>query len=155
MSWIPDFKIGLLNAWLLMLYIPLHPLIMILIDKSIGIGGIAKKMGDVPFNKAEKTAFIISTVLLFLMFVYSIFLPLKLVMPWFIIGIFFYFLGLAMFLSSIVTIATTPHGQPFTKRHVPDIKTSNDVFHVSHLTGDGNCFIVMGLSAGSDHMPCP
>ena len=155
MSWIPDFKIGLLNAWLLMLYIPLHPLIMILIDKSIGIGGIAKKMGDVPFNKAEKTAFIISTVLLFLMFVYSIFLPLKLVMPWFIIGIFFYFLGLAMFLSSIVTIATTPHGQPFTSGMYQISRHPMTFFHVSHLTWDGNCFVVMGLSAGIARVPCP
>ena len=114
MSWIPDFKIGLLNAWLLMLFIPLHPLIMILIDKAVGVGGILKKMGNVPNYKAEKTAFIISTIPLLMLFIYSIFLPLKLVVPWFIIGIFFYFLGLAMFLASIVAIAITPHGQPFT-----------------------------------------
>jgi len=113
MSWIPDFKIGVLNAWILMLFVPLHPLIMILIDKLVGVGKIAKKMGNVPYKKGENILFIISTTLLFLMFIYSIFVPLKLVIPWFIIGIMIYFLGLGMFLSSIVIISITPHGQVF------------------------------------------
>ena len=113
MSWIPDFEIGVLNAWILMLFVPLHPLIMILIDKVVGVGGIAKKMGDVPYTKGEKSTFIISTIITFLLFIYSVFVPLKLGVPWFIIGIMIYFLGLAMFLSSIVIIAITPHGELF------------------------------------------
>ena len=59
MSWIPAFQIGLWNAWILMLYFPLHPLIMIVVDKAIGTGGIFKKMGDVPYEKGEKRIFVI------------------------------------------------------------------------------------------------
>ena len=54
MSLIPAFEIGVWNAWILMLYLPLHPLIMILTDKLVGVGNITKKMGSVPYNKTEK-----------------------------------------------------------------------------------------------------
>ena len=43
MSLTPVFEIGLWNAWILMLYFPLHPLLMILIDRLVGMGDIAKK----------------------------------------------------------------------------------------------------------------
>ena len=36
MSWLPAFEIGLWNAWILMLYFPLHGLIMTVVDKAIG-----------------------------------------------------------------------------------------------------------------------
>ncbi|HUW10085.1 MAG TPA: hypothetical protein VM537_10175, partial [Anaerolineae bacterium] len=113
MSWMPAFKIGLWNAWMLMLYLPLHPLIMILVDKAVGTGQIMKKMGDVPYDKKEKRAFMTSMVLMVLLVLYSIFLPLKLGTVWFCAGLAIYLLGLAMFITAIVNIATTPLGQPF------------------------------------------
>ena len=57
MSWLPAFEIGLWNAWILMLYLPLHPLIMIIVDKAVGTGEMFKKMGDVPYEKEEKRAY--------------------------------------------------------------------------------------------------
>jgi protein-S-isoprenylcysteine O-methyltransferase Ste14 len=48
-------------------------------------------------------------------FIYSVFLPLKLGSAWLYVGIAIYALGLVMFILAIVNIATTPHGQPFTK----------------------------------------
>ena len=115
MSWIPALQIGLWNAWILMLYFPLHPLIMIAVDKAIGTGEIFRKMGDVPYEKREKTAFVISMVFLLLLVVYSVFLPLNLGAMWFYVGLTTYLVGLVMFLAAIVNIATTPLGQPFTK----------------------------------------
>ncbi|HEX73970.1 MAG TPA: isoprenylcysteine carboxylmethyltransferase family protein [Dehalococcoidia bacterium] len=115
MSLIPAFKIGLWNAWILMLYLPLHPLIMILLDKLVGVGNITKKMGSVPYNKAEKRIMSSSMILLILAFIYSIFLPLKLGTVWLYIGIPTYLFGLVVFVITIVSIATTPHGEPFTK----------------------------------------
>jgi hypothetical protein len=56
MSWVPAFKIGLWNAWILMLYWPLLQLIVTLVDKAVGTGQIMKKMGDVPLDKKEKRA---------------------------------------------------------------------------------------------------
>jgi protein-S-isoprenylcysteine O-methyltransferase Ste14 len=84
-----------------MLYFPLHPLIIFVVDKAFGTGGISKKMGDVPYEKREKNAFFISMFVIVLILVYSIFLT--------------YLVGLVMFLTAILNIATTPVGQPFTK----------------------------------------
>jgi len=98
-----------------MLYFPLHPLIMIVVDKAVGTGEILKKMGDVPYERAEKRASVISIVILLLLLVYSVFLPLELGTVWFYVGLGIYVVGLAMFLAAIVNVATTPLGQPFTK----------------------------------------
>jgi len=113
MSWVPAFKIGLWNAWILLLYFPLNTLIMILVDKAVGTGQIMKKMGDVPFDKKEKRASMTSMVLMVLLVLYSIFLPLKLGTVWFYAGLAIYLVGLAMLVAAIVNIATTPLGQPF------------------------------------------
>ena len=114
MSWLPAFKIGLWNAWIPMLYMPLHPLIMIVVDKAVGTGEIFKKMGDVPTEKGEKRAYAIYMVVLLVLLAYSVFLPLKLGTGWFYAGLTTYLVGLVMFLTAIVNIATTPLGQPFT-----------------------------------------
>jgi protein-S-isoprenylcysteine O-methyltransferase Ste14 len=115
MSWLPAFEIGLWNAWILMLYFPLHPLVMIVVDKAVGTGEMLKKMGDVPYEKGEKRVFVISMVVILLLLVYSVFLPLKLGTVWFYAGLTTYLVGLVMFLTAIVNIATIPLGQPFTK----------------------------------------
>ena len=115
MSLIPAFEIGVWNVWLLMLYFPLHPFIMIATDKLVGVGDINKKMTEAPFTGIEKKMFNSMVILMFLACIYSIFLPLKLATPWFYIGLPVYIVGLLMFMVAIVNIATTPHGQPFTK----------------------------------------
>jgi len=114
MSWLSAFKIGLWNAWIPMLYWPLHPLIMIIVDKVVGTGEIFKKMGDVPYKKREKRAYVIYMVVLLVLLAYSVFLPLKLGTGWFYAGLTTYLVGLVMFLTAIVNIATTPLGLPFT-----------------------------------------
>jgi protein-S-isoprenylcysteine O-methyltransferase Ste14 len=113
MSWIPAFEIGIWNAWILMLFMAFHPLVMMLVDKAVGTGNIYKKMGDAPVEKGEKRANAISTALLLVLFAYSIFLPLKLGTVWFYAGLAIYLVGLMMFLSAIVTVAKTPMGKVF------------------------------------------
>ena len=115
MSLVPAFQIGVWNAWILMLYYPLHPIIMLLIDKLVGTGGMFQKMGSSPYYRKEKIAFISANVLGFLLVLYSIFLPLKLGSAWFYVGIAIYLFGLVMFIMAIVNIATTPLGEPFVK----------------------------------------
>jgi len=116
MSWVPAFKIGLWNAWMLMLYLPLLQLMMILVDKAVGTAQIMKKMGyDVPYDKKEKRANTLGMVLLVLAGLYSIFLPLKMGMVWFYVGLAIYLLGLAMLVTAMVNVATTPLGQPFVR----------------------------------------
>ena len=113
MSWLPAFKIGLWNAWILMLYFPLNQLIITLVDKAVGTGQIMKKMEYVPYDKKEKRVNMASMVPLVLLILYSIFLPLKLGTVWFYVGLAIYLVGLAMLVTAIVNVATTPLGHPF------------------------------------------
>lgn len=114
MSWIPAFRIGLWNAWIPSLFIVLHPLIMKLVDNAVGTGNLTAKMGDVPTEEGEKKPIPIPTILLMVLFVYTIFLPLKLGTTWFYVGLAIYLTGIGMFLSAIITAARTPLGKIFT-----------------------------------------
>ena len=113
MSWLPVFKIGLWNAWILMLYFPLHPLIMIVVDKAVGTGDIFKKGGEVPQEQKEKRDYAIFLAITLLLIIYSIFLPLKLGTAWFYTGLTIYLAGLTIFIIAIANIAVTPEGQLF------------------------------------------
>jgi protein-S-isoprenylcysteine O-methyltransferase Ste14 len=115
MSWVPAFKIGLWNAWILMLYYPFHPLIMIAVDKVVGTGEIFKKMGAAPYEKGEKRNFMISLVVSLLLIAYSIFLPLQLGKVWFYLGLTIYLAGMVLLLTAYADSAATPLGQPFIK----------------------------------------
>ena len=116
MSLIPDFEIGLWNAWILMLYAMLHPLIMMLIDKAVGTGDMSKKMEYPALSKAEQVGFILANVVLFIgLFIYSIFLPLKLGTAWFYTGLVLCLLGVVVWTTAIVNIADIPLDKPFTK----------------------------------------
>jgi protein-S-isoprenylcysteine O-methyltransferase Ste14 len=115
MSWTPAFKIGLWNAWIPMVYLLLHPLIMLVVDKAVGTGEIFKKMGDVTYEKGEKRVYGIHMVVLVILEAYSIFLPLKLGTVWFHAGLVIYLVGLVIFLTAIVNVSTTPLGQLFTQ----------------------------------------
>ena len=116
MSLIPAFEIGVWNAWILTLYIALHPLIMMLIDKLGGTGDIFKKMETPAFNKTESMINIFSNlVLLFGLLIYSIFLPLQLGTAWFYVGLALCVLGVVTWTIAIVNIADIPLGEPWNK----------------------------------------
>jgi protein-S-isoprenylcysteine O-methyltransferase Ste14 len=88
---------------------------MMAVDKAVGTGEIFKKMGDVPYEQGEKRNYVIYLVVIFILIAYSVFLPLKLGTAWFYAGLTVYLVGLAIFLTAIVNVATTPMGQLFTK----------------------------------------
>jgi protein-S-isoprenylcysteine O-methyltransferase Ste14 len=87
---------------------------MVALDKA-GMGGMQKKMGEVPYEKGEKRAFMTSLVVMLLIIAYSVFLPLKLGTVWFYAGLAIYLVGLVLYLSAVVNIVTTPLGKPWTK----------------------------------------
>jgi protein-S-isoprenylcysteine O-methyltransferase Ste14 len=116
MSWIPAFKIGLLNAWILMLYVPLLSPIMKVVDKVTGTSEIYKKMGgDVSYQKGEINSNKIIMVILLGLLLYSVFLPLKMGTVWFYAGLTIYLVSLAILLATMVIAASTPMGRPFTR----------------------------------------
>ena len=116
MSWLPAFKIGLCNAWLLMLYVPLLSPILRVVDKVVVTSELYKKLGgDVQYQPGEKKGYSIYMVVLLFLLAYSIFLPLKLGTRWFYAGLAVYLVGLVMLLTSFINVTKTPLGKPFTR----------------------------------------
>ncbi|MEN8120782.1 MAG: isoprenylcysteine carboxylmethyltransferase family protein [Bacteroidota bacterium] len=121
MSLIPNFEIGVWNAWIIMLYtIIITPLLMI--NKGALRDEIRKQPGGVresqftdKHNKIEKKAFLFWHIIYFLGYIYSIFLPLKLGTTWFYIGLPICLLGLIIYTRIIVDWITTPTETPITK----------------------------------------
>lgn len=112
----PVFEIGVWNAWILLLFVPLHPLTMILIDKLVGTGDMFKKMESPAYNKTEHVINIFgSYVLFFGLFIYSIFLPLQLGTAWFYVGLALCVLGVVTWIIAIVNVASIPLGEPWNK----------------------------------------
>jgi len=113
---IPVFEIGIWNAWILLLFLPLHPLIMMLIDKLVGTGDMFKKMETPALSKTDSIINIFgSYVLFFGLFIYSIFLPLQLGTAWFYVGLALCVLGVVTWIIAIVNIADIPLGEPWNK----------------------------------------
>lgn len=110
MSLIPAFEIGVWNAWLLMLPLALIPAILTSVKKGL----FKKTEPTANLSKAEKMVFRFSKVLLALLFLYSIFLPLKLGTLWFYLGLPISLLGIVMYIIMSVNIANTPVDRPVT-----------------------------------------
>jgi len=107
MSLIPEFKLGLWNAW-----------IFVLLSLLIGIVSwvlISKKamkkfriVPNVPKTRAEKISDKIYLPLSLASMIYSVFLPIKLGTLWFYVGLAIWGLSLVIGLISFVSFGTTP-----------------------------------------------
>jgi protein-S-isoprenylcysteine O-methyltransferase Ste14 len=114
MSLIPEFELGLWNAW-----------IFVLLGLLIGfvswvfIGKEAMKnfriVPNVPKTRAEKTSDKIYLPLALASMVYSVFLPIKLGTLWFYVGLAIWVLSLVIGLISFVSFGTTPLDELVTK----------------------------------------
>lgn len=94
MSLVPAFEIGLWNAWIFELY-------ALLPCPLLTLTPLKKRAPPSPdlstLNEAERRTFGLSRVVMFLPFIYSIFLPLKLGTTWFYIGLPIALVGLVMY----------------------------------------------------------
>lgn len=114
MSIIPAFEIGVWNAWILVLYLAFHPLMIRLIAGKDGL----KRLGfpsDLTYRNIERMVSNGSTLAFILLLIYSIFLPLKLGTVWFYTGLPITLLGLILFTIAIFNIANIPPDKPFTR----------------------------------------
>ena len=107
MSAIPAFEIGIWNAWILALVLLLPAYI-----PGLALKDFSKKMGQ---GEHYGKIGALTTILLFILIICSIFLPLKLGTVWFYTGLFIYFLGLIIVTIAIVNAASMTLGKPFTK----------------------------------------
>ena len=112
MSLIPEFEIGLWNAWVFML---LYFLITYVPGYFINREKAKKAFSSPPYNKKEKNIYIVLEAIYFVSLVYTIFLPLKLGTAWFHTGLFIYLLGMIINALAVMSFATTPLNKPVTK----------------------------------------
>ena len=113
MQLIPVFKIGILNAWIFAACFLLLPYSIMLINKKA-----YKKLGNPPdmkLNKREKVINYIGTIIIYIAFLYSIFLPFKLETAWFYIGLFIFLLAIAVSITAVINFITTPIDRAVTK----------------------------------------
>src|SRR4030043_250806 len=113
MQLIPVFKIGLSNAWIFILLV-LLPLLLVVLFRR----GVFKKTDSIHssiLTGRENKIFIFSKVIFFSVFIYSVFLPLKLGTIWFYAGLPIYLLGLILHTIAWVNVATSPPDKPVTK----------------------------------------
>jgi len=114
MSLVPAFEIGVWNAWIFMLYYILTLPLMRLISKD------ALDKSDVAapkhlYTKAENRIVAFYQNSFILMFLYSIFLPLKLGTVWFYVGLPICLAGLILLTISFFNFVTAPLDKPLTR----------------------------------------
>jgi protein-S-isoprenylcysteine O-methyltransferase Ste14 len=112
MSPIPAFEIGLLNAWIFMIWL-LIPFFLVPL-KIIPKGREEGSDFTAEFNKTQKYAIRSMHIIYLLSIIYSIFVPLKLGTPWFHAGLPIYLVGLIAYAMVWVGFATTPPDKPVT-----------------------------------------
>jgi len=117
MSLIPDFELGLWNAWIFMLYVISYNVLPYVLSPRLIDKDILKKAtgADMPLNKTEKKISNIISSLFFALIVYSIFMPLKLGTVWFYAGFLIYLLGAIIETIAMLDFFTTPVDKPVTK----------------------------------------
>jgi len=109
MSVIPEFELGLWNAWIFIL-----PMIILSVigSRMLGKRGSFEDLG---LTKKGKIPLIIYSSIVFASYAYTIFLPLKLGTLWFYAGLLVYLLGLFVIILAVLSFITTPVDKPVTK----------------------------------------
>lgn len=106
MSLIPEFKIGILNAWIFMSIFLLQMLVMIFAGKRIRRRSHVSQ--DARRSKFEKNISIIANLVWLLALVYSVFLPLQTGTIWFYTGLSLFIIGLIIMAVATFDFITTP-----------------------------------------------
>lgn len=111
MEIIPNFEIGLFNAWIFMIWTIISPFISfkILYNKKI-----LKKISFSVKIKHEKFLNILSMGAIIFGFIYSIFLPLLFNTIFFLIGLLFFIFGLIFDVTAMLYIRKIDYDKPFT-----------------------------------------
>ena len=121
MSLIPEFELGLWNAWILVLLmffivIGLSFLIIRLFFNGTKSKESSRRHSTMPqFSGLEKKLNHLSTVTLIATLICSVFLPLKLGTGWFYAGLFVYLSGMILGFIAMINFAVAPLDKPATK----------------------------------------
>ena len=111
MALIPDFEIGIWNAWIFMIWLIVLPVSSTFIIKE---KKFLKRLSAYVPMKFEKISNILSMAVLIVGFIYSIFLPLQFNTIWFYIGLLIFLFGLIFDLTALYTLRDAKLDRPFT-----------------------------------------
>ena len=114
MSLVPEFMLGLWNAWIFVLAFLLLFIIWGILDRLRGQKG-SSRPDKPPFNEREEKLYGISQLALWASNAYSIFLPLNLGTAWFHGGLVIYLFGMIFTIISGITLDKTPVDKPATE----------------------------------------
>jgi protein-S-isoprenylcysteine O-methyltransferase Ste14 len=114
---IPEFELGLWNAWIFMLYVIFSNVLAYVLSGKLIDKEVLKKVtaADIPPSKTAKKVSNIYSFLFFATVAYGIFLPLKLGTVWFYAGFIIYFLGVIIETIAMLNFFTTPVDKPVNK----------------------------------------
>ena len=113
MSLIPAFEIGLLNAWVFVIWL-LIPFFLVPL-KIIPSGREEGSDFTAEFSRTQKYAHSSLHIIYLLSIIYSIFVPLKMGTAWFYTGLTIYLVGLISYAMVWVGFATTPPDKLITR----------------------------------------
>jgi len=110
MSLVPEFELGLWNAWIFMVPSLLLMLLWLLVMTKKRAPG-----ADMRMSKSKLSFCLVSKFIYFAAVIYSVFMPLKLGTVWFYAGLPITLIGLVGSLMVVVNWANTPAGEPVTR----------------------------------------
>ena len=114
MSLMPDFELGLWNAWILVLSFLLLLIFWETLNRLRGKGG-SSRPDKPPFTENEKTLYGFSQLIFWACVIYSFFLPLKLGTALFYAGIPVYLFGMIITIVAGTSLDKTPRDRPATE----------------------------------------
>ena len=114
MSLIPDFELGLWNAWILVLFFLLLFTVWEVFNRLRGQEGSGRP-NKPPFNEKEKKLYGISQLMFWASVIYSVFLPLKPGTVWFYAGLLVYLFGMIFTIVAGTSLDNTPINRPATE----------------------------------------
>jgi len=109
MSYIPEFEIGIWNAWILMIWLIILP---ILTNKLAKDKKTSERLRTSVPIKFEKVLNIMSMTAVIFGFIYSIFLPIKYNTIWYYIGGSFFLFGIILYFFIIVSLRNASIDKP-------------------------------------------
>jgi protein-S-isoprenylcysteine O-methyltransferase Ste14 len=108
MSLTPEFELGVWNAWIFMLYWILSNLLPVLLSGWLIDREVLKKgSGTEMLSETERKISYAVSLLPFVLFAYSIFLPLKVGTEWFFAGLIICLLGAIIMTAGMLNFFTT------------------------------------------------
>jgi protein-S-isoprenylcysteine O-methyltransferase Ste14 len=114
MSLVPEFELGLWNAWILMVSFLLSFIVLGVLDSLSGQKGLSRPSTP-SLNEKEKKLNGISLLVILASAIYSFFLPLKLGTAWLYLGLLVYLFGMIFNFVAATNLMNTPMDRPATK----------------------------------------